>query len=344
MENNKNKIKDTTIKALAVLGVVGILSVGGFFTVFVFSNLPDFASRIGAQVVNITQRFISAERIIVTLDERNPVDGDTVVLSFEHLSKEEDGSYSFFYECKGGVHLERDGEIIFCNTPYNFINDNNTISLRVFSTNTGETEVPLSINFVRNNSTRISERGGTTLTVNGSEGNTEDGGTILVTDNSTNTGNSNTPRTPGNKIEETFLFNETSGGGPGISDPNGFIDLKPKIIEVGQIDRITNIFTATSTVSRGSRGAIKFEVENIGTKISGSWTFTLVLPTIPRHMYHSKNQQALLPGDKIEYIIGFDSIKDDGEPNIIIVNVDPTSSVIEKDNANNIVEAELKVF
>jgi len=239
--------------------------------------------------------------------------------------------------------LERDAKVIFCNTPYNFINQNNTLSFRAFSVNAGEVDVPLSINFVKNNSTRISERGKASLKINGGGGNVNDGGTILITDNRRNTGS--VERTAGEKVEETFLFDETVGNRVGVSDPNGFVDLKPKILAVGQIDRITNVFTATSTILRSSRGAVKFEVENIGTKISSTWTFNLVLPTIPRHIYHSKNQQALLPGDRIEYVIGFDSIKDDASsPNIIIVNIDPTNSVREKDKTNNIVKTELKTF
>jgi hypothetical protein len=349
--NNNNKFKDSAIKILAIIGVVGILFVGGFLTVTIFGNLPNIASRLTAQVVNITQRFIPSERIIVTLDEENPRDGDTINLSFEHLSKEEDGSYSFFYECREGVHLERGGEIVFCNTPLNFINKDNTLSFEVFSTNTNEVDVPLSINFIRNNSTKISERGEVSFKINETNviGNTSDGGTILVTNNNRddneNTNNTGEiDRTAGDKIEETFLFNETSGTTAGISDPNGQVDLRAKILEIGEIDRTTNVFTATSSVHKSSRGAIKFEVENIGTKNSGSWTFNLVLPTFPRHIYYSKNQQTLLPGDKIEYIIGFDSIKNDDDPNTITVNIDPTNSVKEGDETNNIVKRNLITF
>jgi hypothetical protein len=343
-----NKFKDSIIKVLAVIGVIGLLSVGGFFTVLFFSNLPDIASGLTAQVVSVTKRFVPAggDDIVITLNDDNPRNGETVTISFEHLT-EKNGSYSFFYECREGIHFERNNEIIFCNTPYNFVNQNNTLSFNVSTTNSQRVNVPLSVNFTENNSTRISERGGATLKV---DGNIEsipvspiDGGTIFVAPE-------NSPpvrigRTSGDRVEETILFDETSGRRPvGSSDPNGYVDLRPKIIAVGEVDKNTNEFSATSSVHFSSRGAIKFEVENIGTKISPTWTFNLVLPTLPRHIYYSKNQQALLPGDKIEYIVGFDSIKRDSEPNTIIVNIDPVNSVKEKDRINNIVKMDLPTF
>jgi len=337
------KFKNPIIKILAVIGAVAILSLGGFLTITVLTKVPRILTNLTAQVVSITQNFIPAERIVLTLDNENPRDGDGVILTFEHLSKKEDGSYSFFYECKEGVRLEREvnsqNEIIFCNTPYNFVNSNNTISFRVFSTKSQLIDVPLSINFVKNNSDRISKRGKAVLRVNNDS--VQEGGTILVVGNR---GESTTRREAGEKIEETTLFNDSTEVISGTSDPNGMVDLRPKILEVGEIDRTTNEFTATSSIEFGKRGAVKFEIENIGTKASGSWTFNVVLPTFPAHIYHSKSQTPLLPGDRIEYTIGFDSIRSDGAPNTIVVNVDPISSIKESDETNNIVKIELPAF
>ena len=346
--NENNKMKDTTIKIMAGIGVIAVLSIGGLLTVTIMSKLPAVLSNLTAQVVNVTQRFIPAEKIVVTLDNENPLNGNLVNLSFGHLSKEEDGLYSFFYECREGVHFEKafSGEtnnIIFCNTPYNFLNSNNTFSFFVFSTKPNVVEVPLSINFVRNNSTRISERGEAKIRINGSTGTTQDGGTILLTDNRNNIPTT-VSRTPGDRVEETFLFNETTDTTKGISDPNGRIDLKSTILAVGRIDRISNVFTATSSIPTSDRGAVRFEIENIGTKASGPWTFNVVVPTFPAFIYHSKSQQSLLPGDKIEYTIGFDSIRSDNKPNTIVVNADPISSINELDETNNIVKAELPAY
>jgi len=346
---NDNKFKDSVIKILAVVGAVFVLSFGGFITVRILSNIPEAVSGLTAQVLNITQRFISAEKIVVNLGKDTFKNGDLVELTFEHISKEEDGSYSFFYECRSGVHFERteSKEIIFCNTPYNFVNDNNSVSFTVYSTQNSSINVPLSINFVKNNSDKISKRGETNLRIEPDVAST-DGGTILVTDNNSGNTATNTPRKPGTKIEETSLFNETSGTKPGtgsgVSDPNGVVDLKPTILQVGMIDKVTNVFTATSTINQGSRGAVRFIVENVGTKVSPEWTFNVVLPTFPSFIYHSKSQQVLYPGDRIEYTIGFDSIRNDNIPNTITVNADPISSIKESNETNNIVSTTLPAY
>jgi hypothetical protein len=340
MEIN-TKLQTSILKILAVVGAVSILSLTGFLAVTVISNAPNIIGSIKAQVVNITQTFIPAERIVLTVNNNSPLSGDVIKISFEHISKGADGSYSFFYECKEGVYFEKvanfkpTGEIVFCNTPYNFNNIDNTFSVAVFSKskNSEEVEVPISINFVRVGSDRISKRGSTTLSVL-TEKILEE---VFVPRN-------NTVRTYGSKTEETTLINNTQSSSSKISNPSGVVDLKPRIIAVGQIDRATNVFTATTTISGSSRGAVKFEVENVGTKISPDWTFNVVLPTFPSYIYHSKIQQALLPGDRIEYTIGFDSIRTDDLPNTIVVNVDPISSVKESDDTNNIVKSELKSF
>lgn len=141
------------------------------------------------------------------------------------------------------------------------------------------------------------------------------------------------PKT-GVKSEKTFVYYST---GPMASDPKGIIDLEGRILEVGVVDKDTNVFTASSSPSANSRIAVRFEVVSKGTKASGSWTFNAVLPTMPLYIYSGDSQQSLMPGDKIEFTIGFDSVerKKDAE---FTVNVDPTGSVVESNESNNIVK------
>ncbi len=140
--------------------------------------------------------------------------------------------------------------------------------------------------------------------------------------------------TAGPKTEKTFVYYST---GPTPSNPNGSIDLEARVLAVGVVDKDTNVFTASSSPSANLRIAVKFDVINKGTKASGSWSFNAVLPTFPLYIYSGDSQQSLMPGDRIEFIIGFDSVerKKDGE---FIVNVDPTNSVTESNKTNNIVK------
>ncbi|MDZ4226315.1 MAG: hypothetical protein U1C66_02405 [Patescibacteria group bacterium] len=62
-----------------------------------------------------------------------------------------------------------------------------------------------------------------------------------------------------------------------------------------------------SVVPQGSRYSMHFEVSNIGTNVAPTgWSFVAQLPLEPTYTYNSGPQQALRPGDKIVYTMGFD--------------------------------------
>ena len=111
-----------------------------------------------------------------------------------------------------------------------------------------------------------------------------------------------------------------------------------RVLATGVVDRVSGTFTASSSIRSVDRAGIKFEVENIGNKTSGEWTFNAVLPTYPSFIFHSKQQPSLAPGDKIEFTLGFDSIKDIGN-NVVILNADPIGSIKESNEENNIIQA-----
>lgn len=145
-----------------------------------------------------------------------------------------------------------------------------------------------------------------------------------------------TPRTAGPETSGVYPINGSTGG---VSNPNGAIDLSVRIIEQGVVDKSTNLFTASSSPNRADitkRVAVRFAVENLGTKTSPQWTFNAVLPTLPGNIFSSPNQQALNPGDRIEFTLGFDSLAD-ADTGTFTVNVDPTGSINESKESNNIV-------
>lgn len=151
---------------------------------------------------------------------------------------------------------------------------------------------------------------------------------------STNTGGSTT-LTPGDRTDQIIPI--TPGGNIGVSNPYGQADLVPEIIEVGIIDPVTDAFVASSTPSSKSKIAFKFVVKNAGDKTVTGWTFNAVLPTSPVYIYHSNTQRDLRPGERIEYMLGFDKANS-GNDLAIIVNVNPTGGTNESDKTNNIVK------
>jgi hypothetical protein len=121
------------------------------------------------------------------------------------------------------------------------------------------------------------------------------------------------------------------------SQINGQVDLAPRVISVGAVNRDTGIFTPSETINTNERAAVHFEVKNIGTKTSPQWSFNVVLPTLPKHIFSSNMQKPLAPGERIEFTLGFDRF-DMNSDGVVIINVDPTRGLNEKDKENNIVK------
>lgn len=146
------------------------------------------------------------------------------------------------------------------------------------------------------------------------------------------------PVTPiaGQETTQTYPLGTTAGA---VSNPNGSIDLTARIIEQGIVNKDTGAFTASSSPNRADnsyRIAVRFAIENVGTKTSPQFSFNVALPTYPSNIFSAPMQQALGPGDRIEYTIGFDSVMD-ADSATFTVNVDPTGSINESNESNNIV-------
>jgi len=114
----------------------------------------------------------------------------------------------------------------------------------------------------------------------------------------------------------------------------GLSDLVVNITAVGYLDSAsTDSFIASSTVPFGNRPAVTFTIKNIGTNASGQWRFSAVIPTQTAYIYQSQLQQSLLPGDSIDYILGFDQAnKGANQPISITANFD---KAIGESNMNN---------
>jgi hypothetical protein len=132
---------------------------------------------------------------------------------------------------------------------------------------------------------------------------------------------------------------------PVVSDPNGQPDLVGRVIEVGVVNKTTNVFTASSTPNANSqeyRVAIRFSIENAGTKTAPQFTFNAVLPSFPPHVFSSAAQPELKPGDRIEYTLAFDKFTNENE-GMFTLNVDPSNRVNEPNKENNLVKYTIKV-
>ena len=104
---------------------------------------------------------------------------------------------------------------------------------------------------------------------------------------------------------------ETSGtypiAGTSAAALSGLPDFSVTIDAVGYLATTSaESFVATSTVPAGSRPAVTFTIKNTGTNATGSWRFSVTIPTATGYLYQSQPQQSLNPGDSIQYTLGFD--------------------------------------
>jgi len=86
-----------------------------------------------------------------------------------------------------------------------------------------------------------------------------------------------------------------------VSDPNGFVDLKMNFVAAGKMSGST--FTPVSAYDTDDRAGLRFEVKNIGTKRSGTWTYTIELP---EGKYTSDAQSSLEPNERAVFTMSFD--------------------------------------
>ncbi len=337
---NMEDFKRWAVRLLAVFGFIVVLAIGMWGSVQVVRGGGNVFSALANAFVSLTSVFVPAgEKVELTTPSTTIAAGDTFTLSWAHDKKSLEGSYTFRYDCADGVYFtspDVSGKqvMIYCNTPFNFLNASNGMQLTASSSNNRYADVTLYIEFTPNGQSRPTVTGERSVTIqnNGiatSPGTINNGTSTTGTNGTTGT----TPRTPGQQSTDTRLI---TGGQ--ASNPNGYVDLLPKIIELGVVDKNTGAFTASSTPNANQRVGVRFQVTNQGTKTSPQWDFSAVLPTLPSYIYSSNMQQALGPGDRIEFTIGFDSFDTSTgtTTGTFVVNVDPSNRFNEPNKTNNI--------
>lgn len=327
----QNKFSAVATRVLAVVGFLAIIGFGLWGTATVARSVPNVLSTLGSVIVSLTSVFVPGGEESITVSAPVSVEtGETFNLTWRlDGSESKDGLFTFRYSCVSGVTFSSPSVSgspvsVFCNTPFNFLNASDSITVTAQSSNTSNVSVELIIDFTKNGENKPSVSGSTLLTIAPS-----------APDETPSAPSPSAPRSPG---APTTTVRPISGNQ--VSNPSGFIDLAPRIIEVGLVDKTSGAFAATTTPNRTlstHRVAVRFAIENLGTKTSGQWTFNAVLPTFPSHIFSSPTQQALGPGDRIEYTLSFDSFVDADE-GILTINIDPVSRINEPNKENNILK------
>lgn len=339
---NKQRTKDTAVRVLSVVGGIAVLAGVVWVGMQGFRVLPNARETLANAFVSVQSFFSPAERIVLSLVDSQAVVEEPFTISWEHRGKTTDGSYSFFYGCSDDVHLALADDTVFCNTELPILSTDTSLRLTAYGDIVGVTAIPVEVRFRENDETVISERGELTIAI-------QDVRLDDATSTSTEPTATTTPVTPvtsstGSPQAGVPQYITTTTGP--VSDPNGKADFTVRVIAYGLVDKNSGAFTEKDEIPRdlpsNKRGAIKFVVENVGTKLSGEWVFEAALPTSPSYTYKSKDQDSLYPGDKIEFIIGFDKIKNADEDDYRI-EVDSKDEVNESNENNNVKTGEIEI-
>lgn len=156
-----------------------------------------------------------------------------------------------------------------------------------------------------------------------------------------------TPLAPTPNTAETAAYPISGTSTPSKPAPNlsGLADFETKIIATGYLTSTsTSSFIATTTIPRGMRPAVTFVIKNVGTNTAqAGWRFSASIPTQNAYVFYSPAQQALNPGDSIEYTLGFDQASPgSGRSLSIVANSD--HSLGESNVSNNSATATVTIL
>lgn len=338
-QNIKNGIKTTG----RVLGLLVVLFAIVWVGVRGFENRTTAAEVLANALAGIQSFFTPAEHIVIGVVDSQIIVNEPFVLTWEHRGKDTDGSYEFSYECRDDVFLSRQGatnlsDTLFCNTQIPLMSFDTELSLTAKGTVDGILELPVRIAYTENGSSRISREGIAILAVQETR---FDDATSTSTIDDTVLAPVNVPQAPSTPTTQFVTI-------PTVVRPQlfGKADLTVSVLAYGLVDSSTGEFEETDEIPydlpSGQRGAIRFEVINIGTNVSDEWRFEAELPTSPNYSYTSPEQQELFPGDKIVFTIGFTKVRR-ADSDTYRIEVDSRDDVDESNENNNVAEGTVRI-
>lgn len=335
MNEKGEQIKIFLMRGLAVVGFIALLVIGLWGTVQVVKRAPQIFSALAAVTTTITSVFVPGETLTINTPESLVPSDNVFKLSFEHKNKRT-STYILSYTCADGVSLEMPGqggvyEEVACGTASPFSSEDGGIVFIPLSEKNRFVDVTLTIQSVNEDSSLGSQDQSVITIVN----------ERLSGNSSTETSDISKKEalTAGEKVDRIYPVTDSRS----VSNPQGQVDLAVRIIETGIIDQ-TDTFLPRDVIHQGEKAAVRFLVTNLGTKASDNWYFNAVLPSYPLHIFHSEAQRALMPGDRIEFTLGFDQLNNSLTKGVITVNVDPAQMIAnEASRENNIEQIEFDI-
>ncbi len=327
--NNVSEIqkKDRVLKSLAVGGFIGLIVVVAWLGVKAVSVMPAAFNSL-ASLAESVYHYKPVELVTVT-DKSTINSGESVSISWS--VPDQKGTFAFSYNCADGVsidlHTDSGIKNTYCNTKYN-VGATDNIELVVYSEKNRFADLGYAIDFIPTRATEPTATKENTLAIiNPAIGIAQNPTTPVqpvvtpvTPEPETSTTTTPTPVTPTEPVVTPVTPKPTTPAPAPVyvqeytyaiptSNPNGYSDLSATFLSIGTLDS-ANRFTRTYVIDNDSKGAVQFEVKNIGTKTSAPWSFTAVLPN--GDTYISNEQTGLKPNERSVLTIGFTLPDDTG--------------------------------
>ncbi len=325
--------KTKRVKAFIVIAFFAIIALIVWLSVQIVAYTPNAFSSLASLAQGISQyreAIMDNESLSITSGLSTIESGKSATISWKKDSRP--GTYTFSYSCNDGVTVEivspEGMRSVSCDMRYS-LGDTDTVSLVVNSNKAEQINLSYAISFMRDSDIGPIRIGEQTIAVTPTpttvaQSDTKDGAVLGETDKKEDTPAKETavatkPTKPAPVVvtpsEPQFIYKIPT------SDPNGFTDLATRLIGTGSI---SNNKFVTGSIEREDNGAIQFEVKNIGTKTSDSWTYSVTLPD--GDVYTSPKQTALKPNERATITIGFATPDKASHTFSVVVKVDDRTS------------------
>jgi hypothetical protein len=320
--------KTKRAKAFIVITFFATIALIVWLSVQIVAYTPNAFSSLASLAQGISQykeAVMDNKSLSITSGLSTIESGKSTTISWE--KDDRPGTYTFSYNCNDGVAVEivspEGMRTVSCDMRYS-LGDTDSVTLVVSSKKTDSVNLSYAISFMRSNDIGPIRIGEQTIAITPAstlaQDEPKDGEVLGETDKKEDEFVKDEIITPEKPKPTPVVVTEPKVEyvyQVPVSNPNGFTDLATRFINTGSI--VNNKFVAGS-IERGENGAIQFEVKNIGTKTSESWSYIMTLPD--GDTYTSPKQAALKPNERATITIGFSTPNKASHTFVTVVKVD----------------------
>ncbi|MAJ97208.1 MAG: hypothetical protein CMI56_01150 [Parcubacteria group bacterium] len=347
--NAKNNNVATAKNVFAILGFIILLAIGVWSAIQVITFVPRLFSDTG--VTSNTAIDLGDKDIVVQVSNDVVESGDPVNLTFAHTGNDT-GVLSFSYECKEGFYFQIDDSPIPCNAPYSLPTTDTTLEINPVSANElTDVEIAMTYTNAAGESVRDTKSLqvlSTSPIVTDAENVRDDTSVETATSEpsvTTTTGevseSTNGPREATSVVPTQYNTPYTYTYVPQASNPYGDADLEVQMVAIGDINTYGS-FEAKGILRTYSTGGAIFRVTNRGTKQSGNWYFSAMLPTRGGYPFTSGAQRTLMPNESVEIFMTFDQLIPG--THTFSVQIDQSNYIYESNEYNNAAQQTITVL